>query len=274
MILNGNFGFVARANLILFGRTGSGATWGYMGLHADVELQLPNLHTRVRGVLKKIRTPHDPDVFGTGGTNFRAQSISDAVAFSTLPTIEGLSVLVGKLREFSVALLYQGFFTRGAVCKGLLHHDDQMVFGEALIRAHTLESTVVKYPRIMITKDVVDDALHSDKSKEFSEFIIPAEDGPSYLHVLWQLGMILEIYNENPAHQGSEHFLNYYSAIQAMIERRFSESVDTPKHFEKVKWFANYWNETVDPIGGRIIMHINGSGLSWHVPPPVDNRIA
>ena len=147
----------------------------------------------IRGVLNKIRTPHDPDVFGTGGTDFKAQSISDAVAFSTLPTIEGLSILVGKLRELSVALLYQGFFTRGAVCKGLLHHDDQMVFGEALIAAYTLESTVVKYPRIMITKDVVDDALHSDKAKEFSEFIIPAEDGPSYLHVLWQLGMILGI---------------------------------------------------------------------------------
>ena len=81
------------------------------------------------------------------------------------------------------------------------------------------------------------------------------------------------IYKENPVHRGSEHFLNYYSAIQTMIEKRFAESVDTPKHFEKVKWFANYWNETVDPIGGRIVMHINGPGLSWRGPPPVDNRI-
>jgi hypothetical protein len=58
-----------------------------------------------------------------------------------------------------------------------------------------------------------------------------------------------------------------------MIEKRFAESVDTPKHFEKVKWFANYWNETVDPVAGRFVMHINGPGLNWRGPPPVDNRI-
>ena len=73
----------------------------------------------IREVLKKIRTPHDPEVFGIGGSDFKAQSISDAVAFSTLPTIEGLGVLVAKLRELTVSLLARGFFTRGAICKVL-----------------------------------------------------------------------------------------------------------------------------------------------------------
>jgi hypothetical protein len=34
MILNDNFGFVAPTNFILFAKSASGATWGYMGLHA------------------------------------------------------------------------------------------------------------------------------------------------------------------------------------------------------------------------------------------------
>jgi len=233
----------------------------------------PEQFETIRGVLKKIRTPHDPDVFGIGGSDFKAQSISDAVAFSTQPTIEGLGVLVAKLRELSISLLAQGFFTRGAICKGLLHHDDQMVFGEALIKAYTLETTVVKYPRIMITKDVVDDAMRSEKSKEFSEFIVRAEDGPSYVHVLWQIAMILGIYQENASHKGSEHFIKWYSEIQAVIERKFAESVDTPKHFDKVKWFANYWNQTLDPLAGKFFMHIDGPGLRSYFPPLVDNRI-
>jgi hypothetical protein len=120
----------------------------------------------IRGALQKIRTPHDPKYFGTGDTDFQAGSISDAVAFSTRPTTEGLSLLLRKLKDLTVALLHEGFFTRGAICKGLLHQDDQMVFGEALINAHALEATVVKYPRIMITKDVVEDAFNSDMSND------------------------------------------------------------------------------------------------------------
>lgn len=227
----------------------------------------------IREVLKKIRTPHDPEVFGVGGSDFKAASISDAVAFSTLPTPEGLGILVAKLRDLSISLLARGFFTRGAIVKGLLYQDDQMVFGEALIKAHSLESTVVKYPRIMITKDVVADALSSEKAKEFAEFINPAEDGPSYLHVLWQIEMMLGFYRENASHKGSENFIKWYSEIGAVIESKFAESVDTPRHFEKVKWFADYWNRTVDPLSSKFMLHINGPGLATYFPVPPDNRV-
>jgi hypothetical protein len=104
--------------------------------------------------------------------------------------------LLRKLKDLTVALLHEGFFTRGAICKGLLHQDDQMVFGEALINAHALEATVVKYPRIMITKDVVEDAFNSDMSNDDLAHFKKAKDGPHYLHVLWKIGVILESYRD------------------------------------------------------------------------------
>ena len=90
----------------------------------------------IRDLLKKIHTPYDERYVGFGDTDFRVQSISDAVAISTRPSPQGLSVLCAALRDLSLALLHEGYFTRGAVCKGLLYHDDNMVFGEALIRAY------------------------------------------------------------------------------------------------------------------------------------------
>ena len=148
-----------------------------------------------------------------------------------------------------------------------------MVFGEALIKAHAFETTIVKYPRIMITKDIVQDARRSEKAKEFDEFIIPSEDGPSYLHVLWQIEMIFGIYRDNASHKGSENFIKWYSEIGATIEKKFSKSVDTPKHFEKVKWFADYWNRTVDPLSSKFVLHINRPGLPYYFPTPPDNRV-
>src|SRR5271170_7160080 len=85
---------------------------------------VPSRFETVCALLTKIRHPYDESIVGFGDTDFRAQSISDAVAVSTLPTPQGLSVLCRALREISIGLLHLGYFTRGAVCKGLLYHDD------------------------------------------------------------------------------------------------------------------------------------------------------
>ena len=227
----------------------------------------------VRDILKKIRNPHDPDVFGIGDSDWKAQSISDAVAFSTKPTMEGLNVMGAKIRDLSIALLSQGFFIRGALCKGLLHQDNDMVFGEALIRAHSLESTVANYPRVMITRDIVEDAKNSGRWTEMSEHILLAEDGPHYLHVLWKIGMVLQEYTDHPTHRHMKAYIDYHYEIQKKIEEKFAASVDTPRHYEKVKWFVKYWNQTVDPVASKFIMHINGPGLPYYFNTPPDNRI-
>ena len=109
-----------------------------------------------------------------------------------------------------------------------------------------MESEIVKFPRIMLTKNVVSDALSSDLKRDFEEHIKQADDGPFYQHVLWHLQMLLDVLKErNYAPEGSEHQLTYYAKMRDMIQRRFDESIDTPRHFEKGQWFANYWNISI-----------------------------
>jgi hypothetical protein len=122
-----------------------------------------NVHFEtIRDLLKQIHQPHDPQFVGLGDTDFQAQSISDAVALSTRSTVNGLAMLFDTLERLSLALLHEGYFTRGGVCRGMLNHDTNMVFGEALVKAYKLESEVAKYPRIMLTKDVVEGAMASN----------------------------------------------------------------------------------------------------------------
>jgi hypothetical protein len=34
-----------------------------------------------------------------------------------------------------------------------------------------------------------------------------------------------------------------YNSISDKLQARFEESMDNPRHFEKVAWFARYWND-------------------------------
>ena len=49
-------------------------------------------------------------------------------------------------------------FLRGGIDKGLLYHQGNIIFGEGLIKAYTLESQLAVYPRIIFTKGIRDSA--------------------------------------------------------------------------------------------------------------------
>jgi hypothetical protein len=139
------------------------------------------------------------------------------------------------LKALSMHLLSQGYFIRGAIVKGRLHHDDKMVFGEALVQAYDLETKVVQYPRIMILSDVAADA----EKYRLTAFLKQADDGPNFLHVL------RDIHDEIDALPPVLH--ETYYDMKEIIERKFAESIDNPSHFKKVQWFAKYWNESLPP---------------------------
>jgi hypothetical protein len=200
----------------------------------------PEQFTKIRELLKHIHTPLVAGFVDLAAIDFQAQSISDAVAISTRSTPEGLLVLFDTLERLSFDLLQEGYFTRGAICKGGLYHDQQTVFGEALVSAFGLESEVVRYPRIMLTKAVVEDARSSHLSAYFSDHIKQADDGPFFVHVL-QYFYALRARSDTSSNAMD---LSPFRIIGEQIQRRFDESVDYPRHFEKVQWFGRYWNRS------------------------------
>lgn len=48
-----------------------------------------------------------------------------------------------------------GILLRGAVSKGTMHIDENIILGDALIRAYSLESSCAVYPRIIIDKNTI-----------------------------------------------------------------------------------------------------------------------
>lgn len=190
--------------------------------------------------------------------DLKRQSISDAICISTTPTIHGFQWLALSLSALTANLLRRGYFVRGGLVKGNLSHAGEAVFGSALVRAYELESTVALYPRVMMTKEVATDVQRYAKEEpQIGQYVCQAEDGPYYFHFL----SVLDRTFGGPGDEGvrsitAQHF-NHWAT---MIQQRFDESVDDPRHFEKVKWLAEYWNASSAPYR-RYLRRVTGPGF-------------
>jgi hypothetical protein len=212
----------------------------------------------VRDLLRKI---HEPSKFDTAGTaDFRATTVSDAIALSSSYSANGLAVLVDAIVRLVLGALEEGYFMRGGLCRGLLYHDDEMVFGDAFIKAYRLESSVARYPRVMVTKQVYEEAITSNVGGYFRTHLIQAEDGPYFVDVLEHIRTELKIIDSGSAPQVIvEQRLPTFAKMRDQIARRLGEAADNPNHFEKAQWFAAYWNAAF--FGETRMGRITGPGL-------------
>jgi hypothetical protein len=218
-------------------------------------------------LLTKVHNPPPTTASTHEESDFRAQSISDAVALSAAINTAGIGAIIHSINRLAVDLLTRGFFIRGAIVKDDLYHDDKMVFGKALVRAYRLETSVAEYPRVMVAQEVVRDVRKIDDATA-KRLLRQSEDGPIFLHLLRAIEM--DMLPVDPGKQkwrrrfDDESFhgkLLPYIGIADQIQRRFDEATDNPNHFKKIKWFASYWNRTIQDWNVDGFRYIIGPGL-------------
>jgi hypothetical protein len=230
----------------------------------DDPTQLP----LVRNLLRDVHRPPIEEFRETfSGSNLRAQSISDAVAISASEAPEGLAHMFAAVEFLAVKLLKaDGFLLRGAITKGRLYQDQEMVFGEGLVRAYQYESTVVRYPRIMLPREIANDVDQYIRKNKFPRIfggqIRKSKDGPLYLHVLRRFEDIKNLKADDPDREKS---LTTVINVRNHIQRRLDQAVDEPAHFEKVHWFADYWNDVFRSVEGVPAIEAPGLETFWVV---------
>ncbi len=92
------------------------------------------------------------------GIDFRVTAFSDCIVCSARVLAKGnflpaayIAAYAGRL---ALEMLTRGILSRGAITVGRLYHQDQTVFGPALIEAYELESRLAQYPRIIVPHKV------------------------------------------------------------------------------------------------------------------------
>jgi hypothetical protein len=190
--------------------------------------------------------------------DIKLSSISDAICLSSAVTGGGLKTIMSCLIDLTLFLLVRGYFVRGGLVKGKLQHDKGAVFGSALVRAFDIESKIARYPRIIILSDVYRDVVRAHAGgHDIVGMAQRADDGPMYLHPLANVARFMSIANDQ---KEVDRVASIFNPMAGMIQMRFDEATDEPRNFEKVQWFARYWNCSTEKYREHILA-ISGPGV-------------
>jgi hypothetical protein len=237
---------------------------GFSGLINDLDAG----KVSVDEIYRVLSAVHSPQKAVRSEADLRHQSISDAITLSAAPNAAGFDAICSAAGELSRRLLRSGYFARGGLTKGRLYHDHNTVFGPALIEAYRLESQVAKYPRILIPRSVVADRdLYAQEGthwkQAFDGRFIRSSDGPHFLHILRdQCRQVQKLaVSENMRPIKGDAILSLLLPIRTTIQKRFDEASDIPEHFQKVAWFAKYWNDYIARWGIKGLEEVVASPL-------------
>jgi hypothetical protein len=120
-----------------------------------------------------------------------------------------------------------GLMLRGAMTYGKVFADNNFLFGEALVNAHELESSVAIYPRIIIDK-IFADIIESDK---FNQRIIRDTDGQ---YILRNFYSAKDIFDRDVFY--IDDILERVTACIELTKRELNRIGIEPKIFSKYYW--------------------------------------
>ena len=127
-----------------------------------------------------------------------------------------------------------GLLMRGGLSFRELFHGDDVVFGEALVDAHRLESEVAIFPRIIVSDRLLDQ--FRDGPAAHPDILLQDSDR------LWHLNYFPELQFHGIGAGGPESILHWYSAIRRIIEQNRVLVADQPSVRSKWEWFdARIW---------------------------------
>lgn len=233
---------------------------GFSELVREADLN-PELRQKIVHALRQVRVLRGPIA---GDASFRAQNFSDCLILTADKTVSGLWRLLSAIRELTWYLLDIGVLVRGGVTIGRVQHDEEIVYGVGVLRAHELESKIADFPRVILDEDVVracDEFAATDEVAEVyrDARIVCAPDGHHYLDFLLDVSLFNQADPQNFAVRSHQLYIDG-TRIRDQLQMMLDKSVSNPKVNRKIRWIAELWNERVagkrsddqDPLIGRV----------------------
>jgi hypothetical protein len=206
--------------------------WGALRFSKEATSPLPEL-MRQKSTLHYSKVP--PMV-----THF-----SDTIVISVSSrSLLGLVEIIGMIRDLQLHLLDFGFSSRGAIVKGDLIHEHDLIVGPAMIDAHNMEQSCSIYPRVVLADDIANmlmKRLISERVDMPRNFINFDGDGSCYVDYFnhWKLSSSAQR-QPNPSRAQVLHFI---SVELEKAKKRGDRSLAMKYDWMWTKAFAAFNNE-------------------------------
>jgi hypothetical protein len=153
------------------------------------------------------------------------------------------------LQYISMELANKGFLVRGGVAIGKLIHNEQIIFGPALVDAYKIESEISIFPRIIVDNKVIEEGVkyrsnHNTEQEEelyIKDIITKDFDDVYYIDYIQKISSELD---------NSEMGLYYY--IVKLKTNFFKADSKNKKVNQKLGWLKTKINELISNIKNNI----------------------
>jgi nitroreductase len=146
---------------------------------------------------------------------------------------------LSEIQHIQANLATRGIFVRGAVTRGPIYINDEIVFGPALVHAYELEQKAAIYPRIVFDEPKIIGEIEPAVRREqmgrfYTDYLFRGDDeiwSVNYLQAGDELGERLRLLREHAA----------------VVRRNLSEVSDAAV-VAKYQWLAKFQNSVVEKI--------------------------
>lgn len=138
-----------------------------------------NLHNAMRLIKEQERYSSAPSKILS---EMQVSVFSDCIALSIRP--ENIAFLVHVCSDLQNRLLYLGIAIRGGIAVGKTIHENGILYGEGIVRAHELESIYAKNPRILLDENlenrypILISSEYLDTDDDSRRIVVPMVDTP------------------------------------------------------------------------------------------------
>jgi len=177
---------------------------------------------------------------------------SDSIVISYSTEFEGsVFWLLLDVVHIQLEMMKMGILMRGGLTVGNLCHNDNIVYGPAMIEAYELESKAAIYPRVVVNEEVFNIAAQiatafandgkithtaaTDEVQEMKEMCCKDRDGHWFINFLSQS---LEV-------NSVDNYFEALATLKNLISQEIEKNKLKPSIFLKYEWLKNYYNEVI-----------------------------